>query len=253
MSSPSASSDAGSVTQSFEHILQSFKHILQSFDFQCNKELLNNYHAYCLGKHTQLPFSNSNSHSHFPFQLLFCDVWTSPVVSVTGFQYYLAILNDYTHFVWIFPLRPKSKVVANIIAFSSYVQMQFSSSIHYLQSDNGREFSNASLRLFYSKQGTVFHLSCPYTSQQNRKAESILRTLNDSMRTLLLQASLPYHFWVEALTTATFLLNRQPCRPKALTTPYELLFGSPPDYELLRVFGCLCYPNMTVVAPPPTS
>jgi hypothetical protein len=34
-------------------------------------------------------------------------------------------------------------------------------------------------------------MSCPYTSQQNGKAERILRTTNNVIRTLLFQASMP--------------------------------------------------------------
>jgi hypothetical protein len=54
----------------------------------------------------------------------------------------------------------------------------------------------------------VFHLSCPYTSAQNGKAERVLRTLNNSVRTLLIHPSMPPAYWAEALAVATYLLNR---------------------------------------------
>ncbi|WVZ70083.1 hypothetical protein U9M48_018781 [Paspalum notatum var. saurae] len=47
--------------------------ILQHFDFTCNKATNQACHAYRMGKHTRLPFSDSNSHSYFPFQLLHSD------------------------------------------------------------------------------------------------------------------------------------------------------------------------------------
>jgi len=50
-------------------------------------------------------------------------------------------------------------------------------------------------------------------------------------------------FWAEALATATHLINRRPCRATGTTTPYELLFGTPPSYDALRVFGYRCFPN----------
>ena len=48
-------------------------------------------HACQLGKSTRLPFSSSGHVSFFPFQLVHCDVWTSPVQSNSGCQYYLLI------------------------------------------------------------------------------------------------------------------------------------------------------------------
>jgi hypothetical protein len=40
--------------------------------------------------------------------MIHCDLWTSPVPNVSGFKYYLVILDDFSHFVWTFPLRLKS-------------------------------------------------------------------------------------------------------------------------------------------------
>jgi histone deacetylase 1/2 len=121
--------------------------------------------------------------------------------------------------------------------------------MHCFQSDNGREFDNHALQSFFSAHGILFRLSCPYTSQQNVKAEWILRTLNDCTRTLLLQASMPYRFWAEALATAAYLLNRRPCKTTSLISPFQSLYGVSPEYTHLRVFGCLCYPNTMATAP----
>ncbi|XP_071685263.1 uncharacterized protein [Lolium perenne] len=52
-----------------------------------------------------------------------------------------------------------------------------------LQTDNGKEFDNTNIRTLLSTHGTIFRLTCPYTSQQNGRAERVLRTLNDCVRT----------------------------------------------------------------------
>jgi hypothetical protein len=76
----------------------------------------------------------------------------------------------------------------------------------------------------------------------------MVHTMNDVMRSLLFQASLPTHYWASALTTTTDLLNRPP-RRLPTPTPYFTLFGIHPSYDHLRVFGYACYPNLASTAP----
>jgi histone deacetylase 1/2 len=59
---------------------------------------------------------------------------------------------------------------------------------------------------------------------------------------------MPGAYWVEALSTATHLINRRPCQASGSDTPFQLLFGAPPSYTHLRVFGCLCFPNQSSTA-----
>jgi hypothetical protein len=92
-------------------------------------------------------------------------------------------------------------------------------------------------------------MSCPYTSPQNDKVEHIIRLVNNIIRTLLIQASLPGRYWVEGLHTATYLLNCLPTMVIQAVYPHLALFGSTPSYEHLHVFGYTCYPNTTTTAP----
>jgi hypothetical protein len=77
-------------------------------------------HACQLGRHVRLPFTSSLSRAIKIFDLIHCDLWTSPVISVSGFKYYLVIIDDCSHFVWTFPLHLKSNtfpVLSNFFAF----------------------------------------------------------------------------------------------------------------------------------------
>jgi transposase InsO family protein len=96
--------------------------------------------------------------------------------------------------MWMFPLRKKSDVATTLTAFYAYVSTQFGRPIHALQTDNGKEFDNVAVRTLLSSHGTIFRLTCPYTSQQNGRAERILRTLNDCVRTLLFHSHVPPPF-----------------------------------------------------------
>jgi hypothetical protein len=139
-------------------------------------------------------------------------------------------------------LKSKSEVHQLNVDFIAYAHTQFSL-VRCFQANNGTEFVNHAMQTSLAANGIVFHLSCPYTSPQNGKDERVLRTLNNSLRTLLIQASMPPTYWAEALSAATYLLNRYPSSIHH-ELPYCRLHGSSPAYDHLRVFGCLCYPNL---------
>jgi hypothetical protein len=229
---------------------KSLAHLISKFDFPTtNKHSVTSSCESCQqGEHVRLPFSNSVSFTYFPFQLIHCDIWISLAESFTGYKYYLIVIDDFSHYTWTFPIRHKSDACNQLIDFYSFALNQFHLSIQCVQCDNGREFDNNVLRSFLSSKGVVLRLSCPHTSSQNGKAERGIRSINDITRTLLFQANLKPRYWVEAVQTATYLINRRPCKPINLLTPYEVLFLQQPDYQHLRSFGCLCYPNLSAIA-----
>lgn len=219
--------------------------VLRSLNFQCNKSAAHSCHHCRVGKHVRLPFSSSDTAAYFPILLVHSDVWTSPVYSHSDYKYYVVFIDAFTHYIWTFPVRQKSDVADVVRSFFSYVHTQFCLPILALQTDNSTEYDTIVMRSFLSAHGTVFRLTCPYTSPQNGKAERILRTINDCIRTLLIHSAAPLSLWAEALNTATYLINRRPCRTTGPVTPHQLLLGVPPRYDELHVFGCLCYPNLT--------
>ena len=144
-----------------------------------------------MGQHVRLPFHASSSRATPQFDLIHCDLWTSPVVSVLGFKYYLVILDDCTHYLWTFPLCFKSDTFSALSNFIAYATTQFGASVKAVQCDNGKEFDNSSTRTFFLTKGIHLLMSCPYTSPQNGKAECIIRSINNVVRSLLFQASMP--------------------------------------------------------------
>jgi hypothetical protein len=143
-----------------------------------------------------------------------------------------------------FSFTPEILCFPDLTQFFAYVKTQVGVTIKVVQCDNGREFDNSSSCTFFLTHG-VLRMSCPYTSPQNGKAERVIRTTNNTIRSLLFQANIPPTFWVEALHTATLLLNILPTKTLHFSTPHFALFKTVPSYEHLRVFGCTCYPNLS--------
>jgi hypothetical protein len=67
---------------------------------------------------------------------------------VSGHKYYLVILDDYSHYLWTFPLRLKSDTLSTLTNFFAYVRTQFGVTIQGIQCDNGRKFDNLQARNF---------------------------------------------------------------------------------------------------------
>jgi hypothetical protein len=195
-----------------------------------------------LGKSKQLPFSDSTRVSSHPLELIHSDVWVSPIVSHSGYRYYVFFIDDYSRFTWMYPISNKSDVFSCFVKFKTLVENFFSCRIKQFQSDNGGEYVSNQFTSFLTSNGILHRLTCPYTSQQNGVAERKHRHVMDIGLSLLAQSRLPSSFWVDAFLTAIFLINRLPTPILNHESPYSKLFQRSPDYSQLRSFGCVCYP-----------
>jgi hypothetical protein len=145
---------------------EAFSTLARTSVISCNKfDHSSLCHACQLGRHTRLPFSTSSSRAHQNFDLIHYDLWTSPVSSIFGYMYYLVILDDCSHFAWMFPLKFKSDTFSTLANFFSFVSTQFSRNIKSVQCDNDCEFDNSTARAFFLTHGVTLRMSCPYTSQ----------------------------------------------------------------------------------------
>jgi hypothetical protein len=195
-----------------------------------------------LGKQPALPFNNSESHATASFDLIHFDVWgPSPVASMSGSRYFVIFVDDFSHYTWVFLMKSCSELLDIYLNFAKMVETQFSKPIKAFHSDNALEYTQHDFQSILKHYGTVSHLSCPGTSQQNGHVERKLRHILDTIHALLLSTSLPTPFWGEATLTAVYTINRLPTPILDNCTPHERLFGSVPSYHHLRVFGSACF------------
>ena len=67
------------------------------------------------------------------------------------------------------------------------------------------------------------------------------RTLNEHARSMRLYARLPKMFWVDAVNTTAYLINRGPLVPMEFRIPEEVWRGKEVKFSYLKVFGCVSY------------
>ena len=195
-----------------------------------------------LGKSKKLPFNLSESVSTSPLELLHSDVWSSPVISNENFRYYVLFVDDYSRYSWIFPMKNKSEVFEIFVKFKATVENMFNLAIKTFQCDEGGEYKSRAFQQFLSDSGISQRFSCPKHPEQNGLAERKHRHIVETSIVMLSQSHVPNQFWFDACSTATYLINRMPTKLLSNMSPYEKLFKRVPKYDMLKVFGCRCFP-----------
>ena len=196
-----------------------------------NRQKSISYHMNCLSRVSSVPL-----------ELVHTDVWGPAIKSSGGFSYYVSFLDDFSKFTWVYLLKHKSDVEHVFYQFQKRVELSLGTKIRSVQSDWGGEYQK--LHKYFLETGVSHRISCPHTHQQNGAIERKHRHLVETALALLAQSCVPLRFWDDAILTACYLINRMPSRVTHNITPVTKLFQTPVDYNLLRVFGCACWPNL---------
>ncbi|KAK1424394.1 hypothetical protein QVD17_19723 [Tagetes erecta] len=198
-----------------------------------------------LSKSRRLSFDLNPKRSLHPLDLIHCDLWgPSPVLTAENYRYYVVFVDDYSRFSWFYPLKSKTDFYSVLPMFIQLVQTQFSRKIKVFQSDGGTEFVNHIVRKIFEDNGTFHRLSCPYTPQQNGRVERKHRHIVETGLAMLFNAHVPVSYWVDAFSSAVYIINRLPSKMLSNKSPFELLFSQVPIYANFRTYGCLVYPYL---------
>jgi hypothetical protein len=198
-----------------------------------------------LGKFAKASFPSSDSRSAGILDLVHTDV-CGPMSqkSLSGCEYYLTFIDDYSRKTWIYFLKAKSMVFAWFQEFRALVENQSGKRIKVLRSDNGGEYSSRQFVDFCAQHGIRREMTVPYNPQQNGVVERKNRAITSAVRSMLHDQSLPLYLWAEACCTAVYLQNRSPHRILGKMTPEEAFTGRRPDVEHIRIFGCSTFSHV---------
>ncbi|XP_023739188.1 uncharacterized protein LOC111887260 [Lactuca sativa] len=125
-----------------------------------------------------------------PLELLHIDLFgTSAIESIGSSKYILVIIDDISHFTWVFFLKQKSEATPKLKAFIKQVEFQLCKVVRNIRSDNALEFKNQEFEEFLVDKGASHNFSAPYTPQQNGMVERINKGNLSSIRSSLVLIS----------------------------------------------------------------
>ena len=181
--------------------------------------------------------------------IIHSDVWgPSPASSLSGIRWFVTFIDNCTRMTWVCPMKSKSEVSILFQIFHKQISTEYKATIQVLRSDNGGEYMGTELQAYLKLQGIIHQTTCPYTPQQNGVAERKNRHLLEVVRASLIGANAPVSYWGEALSSATYLINRIPSATLNFQTPSDVLATSvsaPTSTNLPpRVFGCVAFVHL---------
>lgn len=146
-----------------------------------------------LAKSQALPLLNTYTRSTAPLDIVHADLWgPSPVLSHSSFRYYIAFVDDFSRFTWLYPLKLKSDVYATFLQFQKLVENLFSSTIKCVQSNWGVNFSPYIL-IFILKEyyfGFLVHMYLNTTVLSKESTDTLLKQA--SLYSLILPSHDPF-------------------------------------------------------------
>ncbi|CAI7917197.1 unnamed protein product [Closterium sp. NIES-54] len=199
---------------------------------------------YVKGRQCAAPHSSSFPPTEAPLQTLQMDVrGPARVRGQAHERYFLLVVDDYSRYTSVFPLRSKADVTKVLIDWIRGACRQLSESfglylpVLRLHSDRGVEFSSDLLRAFCRAEGIRQTFMLPASPQQNGIAERRIGMVMDVARTSMIHAATPHFMWPFAVQYAAHQINLQPRVSLPETTPTLRWTGKVGDVSAFRVWG----------------
>ncbi|CAI5930791.1 unnamed protein product [Closterium sp. NIES-65] len=196
------------------------------------------------GRQRATPHSSSFPPMTAPLQTLHMHVWGPARVRGQGQErYFLIVVDDYSRYISVFPLRTKGEVPDVLIPWIRRARLQLSERFHSdfpvlrLHSDRGGEFSSDLLAAYYAEHGIEQSFTLPASPQQNGVAERRIGLVIEVARTSLIHAAAPHFLWPFAVQYAAHQLNLWPRVSLPKTSPTLLWTGEVSDASRFRVWG----------------
>ncbi|KAL2884885.1 Retrovirus-related Pol polyprotein from transposon TNT 1-94 [Ceratocystis lukuohia] len=187
------------------------------------------------GKITKINGHSHNLASQEPLDLIHMDISGPHPTAVNKAQYYIIVVDDSSKYKWVLPIQHRRDAPDVLNDWKRQIELKMGKTIKAFRTDNAPELKKLTLR-WQKDGGSDAQFTIPGTSSQNGTAERAIRTINDSTRTMILDASMPTMFWPYAAVHAAFIANRASITESK--SPFELFFSIPPNATHIHRWGC---------------
>ncbi|SYW84660.1 uncharacterized protein UHO2_04591 [Ustilago hordei] len=188
--------------------------------------------------------SSKTERAQAPLELVHIDLMTD-LKGHPNYHHALIVVDDSSSYVYVKPLLSKAEAFPALKAWIKTAEIATDHTLKCIRSDNGTEWSSFGAEEWKREAGFRWQKTTPYVSAQNGRAERMIRSLQEKMRAMLVQRSVPKELWPYAIMAAGHTLNLTPST-EANRVPYEDFYRKSAHglAKQLRVFGCLAWVHL---------
>lgn len=199
-----------------------------------------------IGKSPQTPYTNNAKRALAVGDLVHIDTCGPfPTLTPKKEAYFTIFLDDRSNYGVTTLLTTKNGVFPAWKRVEASWELLSGNHIKAVRLDGAKEFTGGQFSNHLLSKGIAMQVTAPYAHAQAGKAERYIRTIEDGIQALLADAKLPPSFWGDAALTTQYLRNRLPTSTlPPNVTPYEVMHGTKPSLDHLRVWGCQCFPSI---------
>ena len=119
----------------------------------------------------------------------------------------MTFIDDFNRKLWAFVLKTKDQVLSVFKEFHARAERESGQKLKDVRTDNGGEY-RGQFELYCKTQGIKLEYPVPKTIELNGLVERMNQTIMARVRSTLSHAKLPKLYWVEAMLTVVYLMNK---------------------------------------------
>ena len=195
-----------------------------------------------MAKYDRAPFGTSDKRATRPLEVIHSDLCEYDVTSLGDARWALTVLDDYSDFCAIMPLKRKNEVQFHLPRILNEWQNLIQQKVKMLFTDRGGEYIDSAIQKYCADRGIIHEKSPPRVHELNGRAENLNKRLNNRLRAMLytylnVPKIVQLKLWAEGIMYLSHLHNVSLVR-RLNMTPMQAFKGVVPNVAYLRAFGC---------------
>lgn len=187
------------------------------------------------GRMRERPHDGKIKPGSYPMEAIHADIAELPVLGFDGSRYAVTMLDDFTEWAELMPIRQKSEFFEQVRYFVEHNETP-TRRCKRIRLDRAGENQARSLKAWAESKAIELEYTDTEQHQANGRAERLNRTMSNKLQSTMQSANISERYWPLVLPHhSVYVRNRSPCSKRI--TPFELFNNHRPNLSNIRTLG----------------